>query len=134
MITESGRFQMNSRICLSISDYHPESWNPVWPVRSIIIGLISFFVTNDTTVGSINVSFQERKRIAERSRTTITSHHIFKQLFVDYTANVGLGSEVPQETLPVSIDPTLLQAEAMRQPLLGLGAPQIAVRIEPEEQ
>ena len=24
MITESGRFQVNKRICLSISDYHPE--------------------------------------------------------------------------------------------------------------
>ena len=110
---------MNSRICLSISDYHPESWNPVWPVRSIIIGLISFFVTNDNTVGSINVSFQERKRIAERSRTTIAQHHIFKQLFEDYTANVGLGGAVPQETVPVSIDPTLPVDQVLRQPLLG---------------
>jgi len=46
MTTETGRFRVNDRICLSISDYHPESWNPVWPVRSIIIGLISFFVTD----------------------------------------------------------------------------------------
>ena len=60
MTSESGRFSVNQRVCLSISDYHPESWNPVWPVRSIIIGLISFFVTEDTTVGSIKTSFAER--------------------------------------------------------------------------
>ena len=54
MITESGRFKVNARICLSISDYHPESWNPVWPIRSIIVGLTSFFVTNLNTVGSLN--------------------------------------------------------------------------------
>ena len=61
LLTESGRFKQNTRICLSISDYHPESWNPVWPVRSIIIGLISFFVTEEHTVGSFQTSFQERK-------------------------------------------------------------------------
>ena len=54
LITESGRFKVNNRICLSISDYHPESWNPVWPVQSIIIGLTSFFVSDMTTVGSMS--------------------------------------------------------------------------------
>ena len=52
MVSESGRFQTNQRICLSISDYHPESWNPVWPIRSIIIGLISFMVSDQRTAGS----------------------------------------------------------------------------------
>ena len=60
MITNSGRFEVNKRICLSISDYHPESWNPVWAVKQIIIGLISFFITNDHTVGSIEKTFSER--------------------------------------------------------------------------
>lgn len=60
MTSENGRFTTNARICLSISDYHPESWNPVWPVRSIIIGLISFFVTKDHTVGSIRDTSVER--------------------------------------------------------------------------
>ncbi|CAL2052376.1 unnamed protein product [Caenorhabditis brenneri] len=26
-ITQNGRFATNTRLCLSISDYHPESWN-----------------------------------------------------------------------------------------------------------
>ena len=54
MTSENGRFYPNQMICLSISDYHPESWNPAFTVRLIIIGLISFFVTKDSTAGSIS--------------------------------------------------------------------------------
>jgi ubiquitin-conjugating enzyme E2 J2 len=28
MLTPSGRFQPNRRLCLSMSDFHPETWNP----------------------------------------------------------------------------------------------------------
>ena len=30
MLTPSGRFEVSKRICMSMSDYHPESWNPCW--------------------------------------------------------------------------------------------------------
>ena len=44
VITENGRFHTwNEGICLSISDYHPESWNPVWKVNQIVVGLVSFW-------------------------------------------------------------------------------------------
>ena len=36
MITPSGRFVPNRRLCLSMSDFHPESWNPVWSVGTYI--------------------------------------------------------------------------------------------------
>ena len=36
MITPSGRFETNKRICLSISDYHPETWNPAWSIPTIL--------------------------------------------------------------------------------------------------
>ena len=71
LITESGRFKVNDRICLSISDYHPESWNPIWPVTSVIIGLVSFFTLTDSTVGSINTSVDERKKIAKASMVKV---------------------------------------------------------------
>ena len=29
-LTPNGRFATNQKICLSISAYHPESWNPAW--------------------------------------------------------------------------------------------------------
>jgi ubiquitin-conjugating enzyme E2 J2 len=33
MITPNGRFETNRRLCLSISDFHPETWVPTWSVR-----------------------------------------------------------------------------------------------------
>jgi ubiquitin-conjugating enzyme E2 J2 len=34
MMTPSGRFQQGRRLCLSMSDFHPETWNPMWSVSS----------------------------------------------------------------------------------------------------
>ena len=44
MITPNGRFKTNSRLCLSISDYHPDTWKPAWSVSTILTGLLSFMV------------------------------------------------------------------------------------------
>ena len=44
MFTTSGRFKTHQRLCLSMSDFHPESWNPMWSVSNILLGLQSFMV------------------------------------------------------------------------------------------
>lgn len=70
MVTPSGRFIPETRLCLSCtfhspfqyavvgdfimmctnkigitdSDFHPETWNPMWNVSTILTGLISFMV------------------------------------------------------------------------------------------
>ena len=36
MITPNGRFVTNMNLCLSISNHHPESWNPLWNVKIAI--------------------------------------------------------------------------------------------------
>jgi len=33
------------RLCLSISDFHPDTWNPAWSVSTILTGLLSFMVS-----------------------------------------------------------------------------------------
>merc|ERR1719282_2186274 len=33
MITPSGRFVTNARLCLSMSDFHPKTWSPTWRVE-----------------------------------------------------------------------------------------------------
>jgi len=30
MVTRSGRFAVEKKICMSMSDFHPELWNPTW--------------------------------------------------------------------------------------------------------
>ena len=50
----SGRFETNTRLCLSMSDYHPESWNPSWSVETLLVGLQSFmYEENNTAIGSV---------------------------------------------------------------------------------
>lgn len=47
IITPNGRFKTNIKLCLSISDFHPDTWNPAWSVSTILTGLLSFMVNFD---------------------------------------------------------------------------------------
>ncbi|KAI9845038.1 MAG: Ubiquitin-conjugating enzyme E2 6 [Thelocarpon superellum] len=68
MHTPSGRFQPSTRLCLSISDFHPKSFNPAWEVSTILIGLLSFMTSDEMTTGSVSATDQERRWAAARSR------------------------------------------------------------------
>lgn len=67
MCTPNGRFQINTRICMSMSDFHPESWNPAWAVRTIILGIQSFMASDELTTGGITSPPSEREKFAKLS-------------------------------------------------------------------
>lgn len=61
----NGRFETNTKICLSISGYHPETWQPSWSIRTAILALIGFFPTDGNgAVGSIDCSKEARRKLA----------------------------------------------------------------------
>eukprot|EP00550_Attheya_septentrionalis_P010109 CAMPEP_0198300776 /NCGR_PEP_ID=MMETSP1449-20131203/49465_1 /TAXON_ID=420275 /ORGANISM="Attheya septentrionalis, Strain CCMP2084" /LENGTH=139 /DNA_ID=CAMNT_0044002689 /DNA_START=26 /DNA_END=441 /DNA_ORIENTATION=- len=64
MRTPSGRFQPDHKICFSMSDFHPELWNPMWSIRSILTGLISFMNSDDLTTGGLTASSADRINMA----------------------------------------------------------------------
>lgn len=68
MITPNGRFACNTRLCLSMSDYHPDTWNPAWSVATILTGLLSFMTSDESTTGSITTSDNVKKRLARTSK------------------------------------------------------------------
>ncbi|KAI1388104.1 ubiquitin-conjugating enzyme [Hypoxylon trugodes] len=68
MHTPSGRFQPSTRLCLSISDFHPKTFNPAWEVSTILIGLLSFMTSEEMTTGSVSATAHERRILAARSR------------------------------------------------------------------
>lgn len=68
MHTPSGRFQPSTRLCLSISDFHPKSYNPAWEVSTILIGLMSFMTSDEMTTGSVSATDAERRWTAARTR------------------------------------------------------------------
>jgi ubiquitin-conjugating enzyme E2 J2 len=64
MLTPSGRFQPNTKLCMSMSDFHPESWNPMWSVATIIHGIQSFMASEELTTGGMKAPDAERKKLA----------------------------------------------------------------------
>ena len=67
MLTPSGRFQINTKLCMSMSDFHPESWNPMWSVATIIQGVQSFMASSELTTGGLKSPESEHKRLAKLS-------------------------------------------------------------------
>lgn len=68
MLTPSARFQVNTRLCMSMSDFHPESWNPMWSVATILQGVVSFLASEELTTGGLKAPDSERKRLAGLSK------------------------------------------------------------------
>mmetsp|Transcript_9578 Transcript_9578/g.13574 ORF Transcript_9578/g.13574 Transcript_9578/m.13574 type:complete len:221 (+) Transcript_9578:63-725(+) len=81
MLTPNGRFKTGRRLCLSMSDFHPESWNPMWSVSTIISGLISFMVETAPTLGSIETSDDQKRKYARLSLDFNAKEPIFFKLF-----------------------------------------------------
>ncbi|KAL0476304.1 ubiquitin conjugating enzyme E2 [Acrasis kona] len=81
MITPNGRFQTNTRLCLSMSDFHPESWNPLWSVQTILTGLVSFMLDNQSTYGSTTSTPQQKKNFARESIEFNRKDKTFQSLF-----------------------------------------------------
>ena len=83
MKTPNGRFKPDTRLCFSMSDYHQETWNPNWNIRTIMIGFYSFMLDESETEGSINCTYDERIVYADQSLVFNNSLETFKNIFND---------------------------------------------------
>jgi ubiquitin-conjugating enzyme E2 J1 len=67
-LTPSGRFETNTKVCLSFSSFHPELWQPAWGIRLILEALISFLPTPaDGAIGALDWTKEERQKLARES-------------------------------------------------------------------
>ena len=84
MSTPNGRFETDTRICLSMSDYHPKEWNPMWNTETILRGLVSFMAEDAVAAGTIpreKVTDDERRQLAAASKTFNRDLPGFRLLF-----------------------------------------------------
>ncbi|WOL10274.1 ubiquitin-conjugating enzyme E2 32 [Canna indica] len=71
-LTPNGRFETQTKICLSISNYHPEHWQPSWSVRTALVALIAFMSTNPNgALGSLDYKKEVRHELAIKSREAV---------------------------------------------------------------
>ncbi|CAL0300964.1 unnamed protein product [Lupinus luteus] len=69
LLTPNGRFETLTKICLSISNHHPEHWQPSWSVRTALVALIAFMPTNPNgALGSLDYKKEDRCALAIKSR------------------------------------------------------------------
>ena len=80
MLTPSGRFEPNQRICLSMSDFHPETWNCMWSGRTLIESRTIYYWRMNATV----VEF-----MTYRDGFTVTLKHSFFHLARSGIIHVG---------------------------------------------
>jgi len=68
VLTPNGRFEIGKKICLSISGYRPETWQPSWSIRTALLAIIGFMPTpSKGTIGSLDYPAEERKKLAKKS-------------------------------------------------------------------
>lgn len=85
MLTPNGRFKPNRRLCLSMSDFHPESWNPMWSISTILMGLCSFMLDDKPTTGSIETTAATKRKFAGESlEYNVKQDKLFCSLFPEY--------------------------------------------------
>lgn len=68
LLTPNGRFEVNKKICLSISGHHPESWQPSWSIRTALLAIIGFMPTESLgAIGGLDYTSSERQDLAKKS-------------------------------------------------------------------
>ncbi|CAH1117754.1 unnamed protein product [Phaedon cochleariae] len=120
MITPNGRFKTNKKLCLSISDFHPDTWNPAWSVSTILTGLLSFMLEKSPTLGSIETTDFDKRQFAYQSLEFNLKDRQFSDLFPETveaiqaeiakrnaTQNVALEN---QKSLQTASQPSSLQS------------------------
>lgn len=68
MLTPSGRFLTDKKICLSNSSYHSNEWSAMWNIKSILTGFLSIMLDDqEHGISHIKRSTEERQFWAKES-------------------------------------------------------------------
>ncbi|WVF65297.1 hypothetical protein IAT40_000021 [Kwoniella sp. CBS 6097] len=84
MFTPSGRFETGHKICMSMTSYHPSTWNAAWSVATILTGLLSFMLSDEITAGAVRTTDEQKKALAKQSHGFNISNKKFRDIFPTY--------------------------------------------------
>lgn len=66
-MTPSGRFELDTKICLSITSYHPETYQPVSISQVLEAVIVHFCEEGNGSIGAVNASAERREQLALES-------------------------------------------------------------------
>mmetsp|Transcript_45110 Transcript_45110/g.144060 ORF Transcript_45110/g.144060 Transcript_45110/m.144060 type:complete len:716 (+) Transcript_45110:777-2924(+) len=127
MVTLSGRFETGRPLCLSMTDFHPESWNPAWTVESLLVGVLSFMLDDrDTTaVGSLKESDEKRRRLARESWAANAGDATFRELFPDFLGQLVARPPLERLAEEAGHEPALVELEVREDEVCSEGVAQV---------
>jgi ubiquitin-protein ligase len=97
MLTPNGRFTINTKICLSNSGYHSESWTPIWSIRNMIIGFSSIFNSDiEHGISHIKDTSANRKKFAIDSVLYNLAH--YNEIFKKFDQFINLDGSILTNT------------------------------------
>ena len=68
MLTPTGRWEVGKEICLSASAYHQETWDMNWNLRTLVMSLRGFILSQPREIGGILTTSDKQKELAALSR------------------------------------------------------------------
>lgn len=100
LLTPSGRFETNRKICVSVTSFHPEQWQPSWGVRLLLTALRAFMMTEAKgAIGGIDDCPDER-----RAQMARESHHWACQQCGRANAEILAPEPVPERSKEEVVD------------------------------
>eukprot|EP01039_Chlorochromonas_danica_P009542 gene9542-10547_t len=74
-LTPNGRFELQRKLCFSNSSHHKETWSPIWTIRTILLGFLSFFLENSSTgLGHLSTAVDVKRQLAAASKAYNEDH------------------------------------------------------------
>lgn len=86
MLTPSGRFEIDKKICLTNSGYHAEQWSAVWNMSTILMGFLSIMADDSKQAQGLShivLSSDVRRQMAKDSFAFNMSR--YKNILVKFT-------------------------------------------------
>ena len=71
MLTPTGRWEVGKEICLSASAYHQETWDTSWNLRTLVLSLRNFILTQPREIGGILTTGDHQRGLAAASRAWV---------------------------------------------------------------
>ncbi|TID18575.1 Mitochondrial import receptor subunit [Venturia nashicola] len=105
-LTPSGRFEINREICLSISGFHEESWQPAWGIRTALLALRGHMdVESRGQVGGLDADEATRKHLAGMSGAYTCascgkSNRVIMEEQMQALAEIGDDAKKEEEKVP----------------------------------